>query len=436
MGLNQEALWAHARTVMPGGVSSPVRAFRAVGGDPRFLVAGQGAEVTDADGARYIDLNMAWGPLILGHAHPRVVEAVSETVRQGLHFGACHPLEQRLADAVVSAHPAAEKVRFVTSGTEAVMSAVRLARHATGRDKVVAFQGGYHGHADAFLAAGGSGMATFGLEGAPGVPATAVGDTALLPLDDLDAARAFFEAHGDEVACILIEGIPANNGLLLQDETFMRGLQELAHAHGALFILDEVITGFRLGPGGATARHGLRPDLVTFGKVLGGGAPLAAFAGRAGLMDLLAPDGPVYQAGTLSGSPVALAAGLATLETLADDPPYDLLARRTRDLTGRLADAAADAGLPAVTAHAGSIFWTLLDAGSAPRTPDGIRPEAVARYRMLHGAALREGVYLAPSAHEVAFLSTAHDDRVLDTLTERLARAFAHVATHGTEVPA
>ncbi|MBW3582290.1 MAG: glutamate-1-semialdehyde 2,1-aminomutase [Euryarchaeota archaeon] len=419
--------WKEATALLAGGVSSPVRAFHAVGGDPVFLVEGDGAHVRDASGRDYIDLSMAWGPLVLGHARPEVIKAVQETAAKGLHFGACHPLEARLARLIVDHHSAAEKVRFTTSGTEAVMSAVRLARHATGRNKVVAFQGCYHGHADLFLAAGGSGLATFGLSGAPGVPDGTVDDTAFLPLDDLATVRAFFDAHGDEVACVVMEGVPANNGLLVQDPAFVRAVERIAHRHGALLLLDEVITGFRLGPGGATSYYGLKPDLVTFGKVIGGGMPLAAYAGRSDLMDLLAPTGPVYQAGTLSGSPVALAAGVATLETLLSEAPWDHLSHASSRLFSGLVNSAESAGVPFTGQVMDSIVWGLFADGPPPVRPDGITADAVARYARFHQAALRNGVYLPPSAHEVSFVSTAHDDAIIDETTERLGRAMDEV---------
>lgn len=422
-----DALWERARGSLAGGVSSPVRAFRAVGGSPRFLVRGSGAHVEDSEGRQYIDLNMAWGPLLLGHAHPEVVEAVVTAAKDGLHFGACHPLEAEVAERVVAAHPSAERVRFVSSGTEAVMSAVRLARHATGRDKIVAFQGCYHGHADLLLAAGGSGLATFGISGAPGVPDHALQDTAFLPLGDVETLRSFFEKHGDEVACVVLEGVPANNGLLPQTPAFMHEVARLCRAHGALFLLDEVITGFRLGMDGAAGRYGVRPDLVTFGKVLGGGAPIAAYAGSAELMDLVAPEGPVYQAGTLSGSPVALAAANATLDILARERPWTRLEGQTGDLMKRLHEAAEVAGVPMAGTSVASILWPVLQDGETPARPEEIRAEAVELFRRLHAAALDAGVYLPPSAYEVWFLSTAHDDKVVDELVARLTRAVAAV---------
>lgn len=412
---------------MPGGVSSPVRALGSVGGGPVAFVRGRGAHAWDADGTRFVDLQMAFGPLLAGHAHPRVVQAVQEAAADGLHFGALHPREVELAKRVVAAHPAVERLRFVNSGTEAVMSATRLARAATGRDRVLKFEGGYHGHADSYLADAGSGLATLGIRSSPGVPADTVRHTATLPLDDEDALEEFFLTHGDRIACAVVEGVPANDGLLPQRIDWHRRLRALTRSHGALLVVDEVITGFRLAPGGATEALGLEPDLVTLGKVLGGGLPVGAYGGRSDLMARVAPEGDVYQAGTLSGSPVAMAAGLATLDAVAETPDaYTTLARRGTRFAAALRDHADDAGLPLSVVQEGSLLWLRPDHGSG-RTRPVLDPETKKRYGALHRAMRRQGVFLPPSAHEVAFLSTAHDDAVLEGVAEAFAGAVREV---------
>ncbi|HEX2065801.1 MAG TPA: glutamate-1-semialdehyde 2,1-aminomutase [Candidatus Thermoplasmatota archaeon] len=427
-GAGNRALHAEAAALMPGGVSSPVRALKAVGGDPFALVAGQGAWVTDADGRRYVDLQMAFGPLLVGHAHPAVVHAVQQAAAAGLHFGALHPDEVALAREVARRHPAVERLRFVSSGTEAVMSAARLARAATGRDVLVKFEGGYHGHADPFLAKAGSGLKTLGLASSAGVPAATAALTATLPLDDEAALEAFFARHGDQVAAAVVEGVPANEGLLPQRPQWHRLLRRLTRQHGALLVVDEVITGFRLAPGGATEALGLEPDLVTLGKVLGGGLPMGAYGGRGDLMALVAPEGPVYQAGTLSGSPLAMAAGLATLRAFDAAPAgHAALAGATRDLAERLLDAAARRGVPFSAPHLGSLLWLVPEAGLAPRRAAPLPPAALARYAALHQLLRREGVHLPPSPYEVAFLSTAHDEGAAAHVESAFAAALGRL---------
>lgn len=421
-------LFERAQKVMPGGVSSPVRAFRAVGGTPRVFRGGAGAWLTDVDGRQYVDLQMAFGPLILGHAHPAVVADVTKAAIQGMAFGAPNPTEIELAEETVRRHPALGWVRFVNSGTEAVMSAARLARAATGRSLLVKFDGGYHGHADAFLSKAGSGLATFGIAASAGVPSTTAGEVATLPLDSEAALEDFFREHGDKVAAAFIEGVPANNGLLPQRKEWHRKLRRLTRDHGALLVVDEVITGFRLAWGGATEALGLEPDLVTLGKIMGGGMPVGAYGGRRDLMQLVAPLGPVYQAGTLSGNPVAMAAGLATLRQLADvKDSHDRLARGTARLAKALSDHARDARFPLSVPHLASLLWVIPQADAAPRDATPLQPESVARFAALHRALLEEGVFLPPSAYEVAFLSTAHTDDVLQQVEERFARALRKV---------
>ena len=428
VGVSGDAWHGRATRVMPGGVSSPVRAFRAVGGSPRFFERGEGAWLVDVDGRRVVDLQMAFGPLLLGHAHPAVVRAVEESARRGLAFGAPHPDEVLLAEEAVARHPALEWLRFVNSGTEAVMSAARLARAATGREVILKFDGCYHGHADAFLAKAGSGLATFGLAASAGVPAATVAQTATLPLDDEGALDQFFARHGPQVAAAFVEGVPANNGLLPQRKAWHDRLRRLTREHGALLVVDEVITGFRMAWGGATEALDLKPDLVTLGKVLGGGMPVGAYGGRKDLMELVAPLGPMYQAGTLSGNPVAMAAGLATLRALAAEPDaHAALAKRTEDLARRLMDEARDAGFPLSAPHVASMLWLVPGEGLAPRDATPLPKEAVARFAALHGAFLREGVLLPPSAYEVAFLSTAHGPEALDAVVEAFGRAVRSV---------
>lgn len=414
------ALFAEAQGLLPGGVSSPVRAFRSVGGDPIFFARGEGAEVWDEDGNRYVDCCCSWGPLALGHAHPAVVEAVCEAARKGTSFGTPTAEELALARLVRELQPLAERVRFVSSGTEAVMSAVRLARGATGRDLLLKFDGCYHGHADYLLVKAGSGLATAGQADSAGVPEAIAGTTAVLPLGDLDALRAFFRERGAEVAAAIVEPVPANCGLLLQEPAFLEALRAETRAAGALLIFDEVISGFRLGPRGAAGRYGIEPDLLTFGKVIGGGLPVGAYAGRAELMEQVAPSGPVYQAGTLSGNPVAMAAGRAALEALRDGG-WERLAERGERLAALLEPVLAPH--PVSLVREGSIFWLAFQE-PAPRAWHQVDRAGAERYRVLHRALLERGVYLAPSAYEVGFLSTAHTDEHLEAIAAALVDAL------------
>jgi glutamate-1-semialdehyde 2,1-aminomutase len=410
---------------MPGGVSSPVRAFRAVGGAPPVIASARGAEIVDTAGRRYVDLVGSWGPLILGHAHPAVVEAVARAAREGLSFGATSAREIELAERVLARFPFAERVRFVSTGTEAVMSAIRLARGATGRSRIVKFDGCYHGHSDGLLVKAGSGLATFAQPDSAGVPAEIAALTDVLPLDDEAAAEELFDRRGREIAAVLIEPLPANSGLLIQRREFLARLRALTARHGALLVFDEVISGFRVAPGGMTELLGITPDLVTLGKILGGGLPAAAYLGRAELMEKLAPDGPVYQAGTLSGNPVAMAAGIATLDALEEPGVYARLEALSAELERGLAGALERAGEPGVVARVGSILWLALQPAPAPRAWHAVAKSGAARYAELHRALLERSVWLAPSAFEVAFLSLAHTRseiaRVLQSFEEALA---------------
>jgi glutamate-1-semialdehyde 2,1-aminomutase len=414
---------------MPAGVNSPVRAFGSVGGEPLYYAAAGGCHFTDADGRRFIDYVCSWGPLILGHAHPEVVDTVARTAAKGLSYGAPCAEEVVLAELVVDSVPHLEKLRFVSSGTEAVMSAVRLARGVTGRDAVVKFSGCYHGHADHLLVAAGSGLATFGTPSSAGVPEGFAHHTIVLPLDDEQALRTVMAERGGEIAAVLIEGVPANSGLLIQSPAFMELLREECTRTGALLILDEVITGFRIGPGGAAVHYGIDPDLATYGKVIGGGLPVGAYGGKRRYMDQLAPLGPVYQAGTLSGNPVAMAAGAATLQQLlADDgAAYSDLER----LGARLEDGVRDVFERHATAWSvvriGSILWLSLQDGALPRRYEDIRTDSAEDYARLHRALLDRGVYLAPSAYEVMFVSIAHDEGVIDQTITAFDEAVAEI---------
>ncbi|MEE9268152.1 MAG: glutamate-1-semialdehyde 2,1-aminomutase [Thermoplasmata archaeon] len=429
--LRSAELHAKAVRLMPGGVSSPVRAFLAVGGTPRYIAEGKGPYLRDVEGREYVDLCGSFGPLIVGHAHPAVVEAVQKGVARGTSYGAPNQDELALAEHIVTAHPAVDRLRFVNSGTEAVMSALRVARAWTGRDLILKFDGCYHGHADALLVKAGSGLATFGTSSSAGVPAGTVQDTAVLPLDDEARLKGFFEDRGEVLAAAVIEAVPANHGLLLPREAFLKTLERLCRRYGAAFVVDEVITGFRLGPGGATAHYGLRPDLVALGKIIGGGLPVGAFGGREECMALVSPEGPVYQAGTLSGNPLAMAAGRATLEVLRETNPYAELAKAAASLAMRLTEGAVEAGLPARVPHLASILWMLFQDGGPPRAAGQISKQAETRFATLHRAALKRKVYLPPSAYEVEFLSTAHDEEAIDSAVAGLTGAFREVAPDG-----
>ena len=418
-------LYARAQRVIPGGVSSPVRAFRAVGGTPLFIARGAGAEVWDADGRSYLDFVGSWGPLIAGHAHPAVVAAITAALTRGTTYGAPCIAELELAERVVQAYPAAEQVRFVSSGTEAVMSAIRVARAFTGRDTIVKFAGCYHGHADHLLVAAGSGLATFGRPSSAGVPEAFTACTRVLPLDDEAALEALFAQDGARIAAVIIEPVPANHGLLLQRPEFLRTLRRLTQSHGTLLIFDEVISGFRLARGGAAEVLGIKPDLATFGKVIGGGMPVGAFGGARRIMARLAPEGDTYQAGTLSGNPVAMAAGLATLDVLERESGWRRLEMRAAELEQLLRPVLARAPFPAHLVRSGSLFWISLHEGGAPRTAVALDERATARFAALFHGMLSRGVYLPPSAYEACFLSLAHTSAHLERLATALADTLA-----------
>lgn len=421
------ALYARACRVMPGGVSSPVRAYRSVGGVPPFLAEGRGCRVRDEDGREYLDFVNSWGPLILGHAHPAVVEAIGRAAARGTSFGAPCRAETELAEKIVALSPVAAQVRFVNSGTEATMSALRLARAATGRDGVVKFDGCYHGHGDAFLVKAGSGLATFGESSSAGVPADWSKWTGVLPLDDEAALAAWFDAHGADTAAVFVEGVPANCGLLPQRRAWLARLRDLTRACGTLLVVDEVITGFRLGAGGFCGREGLDADLVTYGKVIGGGLPVGAYGGRRDLMARISPEGGVYQAGTLSGNPLGMAAGLATLEVLEREDGWARLEALGAAWEARLRPLVARecaAGRPLAFVREGSIFWLCFDVEVAPRRYDAIPAGGAARYRRFFHALLERGVMIAPSAYEVGFLSLAMGEDELDFAAARFGEAL------------
>jgi len=419
-----EELFARAQRVIPGGVNSPVRAFKAVGGSPPFIVWGERSRVRDADGRVYIDYLGSWGPLILGHAFPDVVQAVRDAALSGTSYGAPCPAEVELAERVVRSMPSIEKVRFVSSGTEAAMSALRLARGFTGRNKILKFEGCYHGHADSLLVAAGSGVATLGIPGSPGVPAGTVADTLTAPYNDVRAVEQVVAAHGADLAAVIVEPVAGNMGCVLPAAGYLESLREITRRTGALLIFDEVITGFRLGLGGAQAQYRVTPDLTCLGKIIGGGLPVGAYGGRGEIMARVAPDGPVYQAGTLSGNPLAMAAGCAALDALQAPGVYERLAALTTKLTDGLAAAAKAAGVDVTINRAASMFTVFFRSGPVTDYASAKASDTARFARFFHGM-LRRGVYLPPAQFEAAFVSLAHTELDVHTTVQAAREALA-----------
>jgi glutamate-1-semialdehyde 2,1-aminomutase len=418
------ALFAEAQTYIPGGVNSPVRAFKGVGGTPIFVERAEGPYLFGADGRRYIDYVGSWGPMVVGHAHPEVLKAVHDAVDRGLSYGAPTAIETAMAKKLCELVPSLDMVRMVNSGTEATMSAIRLARGYTGRDKIVKFEGCYHGHSDSLLVKAGSGALTLGVPSSPGVPAGLAEHTLTLPFNDGDAVREVFSRFGGEIACIIVEPVAGNMNCVPPKSGFLETLREVCDAHGSVLIFDEVMTGFRVALGGAQAHYGISPDLTTLGKVIGGGMPVGAFGGRRDIMEKLAPLGPVYQAGTLSGNPVAMAAGLKTLELISAPGFFDRLSERTRYLIEGLQERALKAGIPFAANWVGGMFGLFFTEEKAVDSFEQVMACDQERFKRFFHAMLDEGVYLAPSAFEAGFVSAAHDFDVLDQTLQAAERVF------------
>jgi len=419
------SLFSNAQKVIAGGVNSPVRAFAGVGGEPVFFKSAMGARVQAEDGREYIDYVGSWGPMVLGHAHPAVIEAVIETARHGLSFGAPCVLETRIANKICSLVPSIERLRMVSSGTEATMSAIRLARGHTNRDKIIKFEGCYHGHSDSLLIKAGSGALTLGVPSSPGVPAGLAEHTITLPYNDVDAVRAAFAELGEQIACVIVEPIAGNMNMVPPVPGFHDTLREECTKSGSILIFDEVMTGFRVAKGGAQAVFDVEPDLTTLGKVVGGGMPAAAFGGRADIMASIAPDGPVYQAGTLSGNPVAMAAGLRTLELIDEPGFYEALSEKTARLADGLAAEASAAGIPVSVEQEGGMFGLVFTDDGPVRSFAQVAAADVERFRRFFHGMLAEGVYLAPSAFEAGFVSAAHSDDDIDQTIAAARQVFA-----------
>ncbi|MEW6692871.1 MAG: glutamate-1-semialdehyde 2,1-aminomutase [Pseudomonadota bacterium] len=417
-------LFIEAQKHIPGGVNSPVRAFRGVGGDPIFFERAQGAALFDVDGKRYIDYVGSWGPMIAGHTHPKVIEAVKNAAERGLSFGAPTAIETRMADLLCEIVPSLEMVRMTSSGTEATMSAIRLARGYTGRDTIIKFEGCYHGHGDSLLVKAGSGMLTLGVPSSPGVPAALAQHTLTLEYNNLAQVEQVFAEKGGEIACVIVEPVAGNMNCIPPKPGFLEGLRAVCTKYGAVLIFDEVMTGFRVALGGAQEHYGVMPDLTTLGKVVGGGMPVGAFGGRREIMEYIAPLGPVYQAGTLSGNPVAMAAGLATMELVMEPGFYETLAARTQNLCDGMRDAAKDADIPFTTNNVGGMFGFFFTTQDRVETFADVGQCDIERFKKFFHAMLDEGIYLAPSAFEAGFVSGAHSCQDIDSTVETARRVF------------
>ncbi len=411
---HSEALFEKAKTYFPGGVNSPVRAFRSVGGTPLFMKKGKGAFVWDEDDNKYIDFCCSWGPLILGHAPDEVVNAITETAQNGSSFGAPTALENDLASLILTHNPFIEKLRFVSSGTEAVMSAIRLARAYTGRHKVLKFEGCYHGHSDSLLVKAGSGLVTFGNTSSAGIPESFVNETIVVELNNKAALEEAFETFKNQIACIIIEPVPANNGLLIQSKEYLLFLREICTKHKTLLIFDEVISGFRLGFTGAAGYYQIKPDIITYGKIIGGGLPVGAYASSNEIMAQVSPDGPMYQAGTLSGNPVAMAAGIAQLKRCLQPGFYEMLTQKTHYFVTQISEQAKDSRIPFKILHLGSIFWIAFTEKEFISSASEINSNSMQKFRDFHRYLLDNGVYLGPSGYEVGFISAAHNNEQLE----------------------
>lgn len=423
---NSEKLFKKAKSYFPGGVNSPVRAFKSVDGSPLFIKKGDGYKIWDEDGNEFIDFCASWGPLILGHNHPAIYRKVVDALQNGTSFGAPTALENELAELILSRNKFIEKIRFVSSGTEAVMSALRLARGYTKRNKIVKFEGCYHGHSDSLLVKAGSGLVTFGESSSAGVPEAFVNETIVLPLNNEEALKDCFKQYGKDIACAIIEPIPANNGLLLQGGTFLTALRNICSEYGALLFFDEVISGFRVGFNGAAAYYGITPDIITYGKIIGGGLPVGAYGASAEIMSCVSPDGPVYQAGTLSGNPVAMAAGIAQLTECAKEGFYEDQEARTKYFITNINGYAKEKGYDFELVSIASVFWFNFDGKKTITRADQIDPD-MSKFKKLHAFLLNNGVYIGPSGYEVGFISTAHSKEVLNKAADVIKSALDEI---------
>ena len=426
-----ERLFEKAKQYFPGGVNSPVRAFRSVGGTPLFIEKGDGCHVWDADGNKFIDFCGSWGPLILGHNNASVRNAIIKTVENGTSFGAPTRLENELAELILSNHKYIQKLRFVSSGTEAVMSAIRLARGFTNRDKILKFEGCYHGHVDALLVKAGSGLVTFGTSSSAGIPAAFVKETIVVSLNDKEAVKQACEEFKDQIACVIIEPIPANNGLLLQDREFLTFLREICTQNKSLLLFDEVISGFRVGFDGAAGLYGIQPDIITFGKIIGGGLPVGCYGASREIMSSVSPEGPVYQAGTLSGNPVAMAAGIAQLTECLKTDFYVIQEAKTKRFTDKITQYAQEKNYEFKIFRSGSIFWFAFTSKEKIQSSEDIDPKSMDKFRIMHKELLDRGVYFGPSGYEVGFVSEAHTDEVLDNAANIICEALDYAFVPG-----